>query len=613
MSGKEYLELLEAGMSAAKVGVIPPGTDYILIGDIERTRLEHIKVLFFLGVNDGVIPKGAQSGGILSEIERETLTGSDMELAPGMRERAFIQRFYLYMNLTKPMKRLYVTYGRMDMDGKAVRRSFLIPTLLRLFPRLTVTEYEESDLYAQPSQTLESMRTTLIDHTRQLAAARGDATKDYLKLLSLYREREDGFVQKVMQAAYYEYRKEVLSSEEALKLYGEVLANSVTRLEQYAQCAFAHFAAYGLKLTPRRIPSFEPVDMGSVLHLALERYSDLLRENGLTYLTVSEEQRQELIDEAIDYAVKRPGVEILFDNARNEYQIQRIRRIFERTVWAVTKQLEAGKFVPYATEVSFRIVKEPKSVEVHAAKHGKMILNGRIDRLDLVEKEDKVLVKIVDYKSSGRDFDWAQFYYGLSLQLPLYLEAACEKLKKDYPDKEIVPAGILYYGMNDPLISLDLDAQQQQIDEELLKQLKPKGLLNSEDEVLVLFDTPKEGSSLVAPIGYNKNGSLKKGSSVADSDAFQQILHHTDRSIRRIAGEMYEGNVSVEPYELSGKEACTYCDYKSVCGFDPMLKGCDWRILEPLGEEEVLMRMKKEAQEEAEDKETGKESMKEQE
>jgi ATP-dependent helicase/nuclease subunit B len=610
MSGKEYLELLEAGMSAAKVGVIPPGTDYILIGDIERTRLDHIKVLFFLGVNDGVIPKGAQSGGILSEIERETLTGSDMELAPGMRERAFIQRFYLYMNLTKPMKQLYVTYGRMDMDGKAVRRSFLIPTLLRLFPCLTVTEYEESDLYAQPSQTLESMRTMLIDCTRQIAATGKGVTEEYLKLLSFYQDKENEFVQKIMQAAYYEYRKEVLSDEVTLKLYGEEIKNSVTRLERYAQCAFAHFAAYGLRLTPRRVPSFEPVDMGSVLHLALERYSKLLRDNSLTYLTVSEEQRQAFMKEAMDSAVKSPGLEILFDNARNEYSIRQMQRIFERTVWAVTKQLEAGEFHPHATEMKFEITKEPERIQVRVKDRGKIVLEGRIDRLDLVEKEDKVLVKIVDYKSSSRDFDWAQFYYGLSLQLPLYLEAACTELKKGYPDKEIIPAGILYYGMDDPLISLKPDVNEAKVNEELLGKLKPKGLLNADNEVLVLFDakfkTENGGSSLVAPFGMNKkDGKISSKSSVVGQKAFEQMMHHTDRSIRRIAGEMYDGNVAVWPYELSDKKACTYCDYKSVCGFDRTVRGYDWRVLEPLDEKEVLLRMQEEekSEEKQEDKE----------
>ena len=94
---RDFTEVLEAGLSAADVAVIPPGYDSVTIGDIERTRLNHIRILFFIGVNDGIIPKAANAGGIISEYERELLA-EKVELAPGAREQAFIQRFYLYRN-----------------------------------------------------------------------------------------------------------------------------------------------------------------------------------------------------------------------------------------------------------------------------------------------------------------------------------------------------------------------------------------------------------------------------------------------------------------------------------------------------------------------------------
>ena len=94
---RDFTEVLEAGLSAADVAVIPPGYDSVTIGDIERTRLNHIRILFFIGVNDGIIPKAANAGGIISEYERELLAEKE-ELAPGAREQAFIQRFYLYRN-----------------------------------------------------------------------------------------------------------------------------------------------------------------------------------------------------------------------------------------------------------------------------------------------------------------------------------------------------------------------------------------------------------------------------------------------------------------------------------------------------------------------------------
>lgn len=67
MSIREYTDILDAGFSAAKVGMIPPGNDRVTVGDIERTRLNHIRILFFVGVNDGIVPKAGSTGSIISQ------------------------------------------------------------------------------------------------------------------------------------------------------------------------------------------------------------------------------------------------------------------------------------------------------------------------------------------------------------------------------------------------------------------------------------------------------------------------------------------------------------------------------------------------------------------
>ena len=155
---RDFTEVLEAGLSAADVAVIPPGYDSVTIGDIERTRLNHIRILFFIGVNDGIIPKAANAGGIISEYERELLS-EKVELAPGAREQAFIQRFYLYLNMTKPSRELYISYTRLDSEKKAAQPSYLIGILKGMFPELVVTETEDVEqlldisclLYTSPS------------------------------------------------------------------------------------------------------------------------------------------------------------------------------------------------------------------------------------------------------------------------------------------------------------------------------------------------------------------------------------------------------------------------------------------------------------------------------
>ena len=143
MDAEEFTQILDAGLDAADVAVIPPGYDTVTIGDIERTRLTNIKVMFFAGVNDGIVPKAAGRGGIISQYEREALKELDIELAPGAREQAFIQRFYLYLNMTKPSEQLYLSYAKVNSEGKGIRPSYLIDTVRKLFPAMSV-EYPQN-------------------------------------------------------------------------------------------------------------------------------------------------------------------------------------------------------------------------------------------------------------------------------------------------------------------------------------------------------------------------------------------------------------------------------------------------------------------------------------
>lgn len=273
----EYAEILDAGFEASKVGIIPPGFDRVLFGDIERTRLEHIKVLFFIGVNDGIIPKNEAGSGILSEFEREKLAGFDLTLAPTARERAFIQKFYLYLNLTKPSRRLYLTYSQSGQEGNTRRRSYLISTVLKMFPDLTVKTPKE-EVLATPKSSMQYFLSGLEKAKEQ------NASEEWKALYAWYLQHQPwaALVPQYLQAAFFVHRDSSLGRALAHQLYGFVLENSVTRLERFAGCAFAHFLQYGLQLARRQINEFEPVDFGSILHDALERFARQMQQAGMT-------------------------------------------------------------------------------------------------------------------------------------------------------------------------------------------------------------------------------------------------------------------------------------------------------------------------------------------
>ena len=253
MDISEYAKVLEAGFEAAKVGVIPGGYDCVMIGDIERTRLDDIKVLFIVGVNDGIVPKSDNRGGIISQLEREELAKNHMELAPTARERVFIQRFYLYLAVTKPSKKLYLTYARVGSDGSAKRPSYFIHMIEGLFPGLKA-ELITGEQVDETLVTPESSMAFLLEGLYQEDAGWNDEKEVLWQALLHWYEKEPAYreqVKAILDAAELKYHAEPISRAVAKALYGNELKNSVTRLEQYAACACAHFLTYGLRLQER--------------------------------------------------------------------------------------------------------------------------------------------------------------------------------------------------------------------------------------------------------------------------------------------------------------------------------------------------------------------------
>lgn len=429
---RDFIEVLEAGLSAADVAVIPPGYDSVTIGDIERTRLNHIRILFFIGVNDGIIPKAANAGGIISEYERELLA-EKVELAPGAREQAFIQRFYLYRNLTKPSEKLYVSYAKVDSEGKAIRPSYLTGVLRKLFPTLKLQEPEHMEAHTD-FYTKEAAEDYLVFGPHEeawYALARW-----FLQENDMQKQEK---IRKLLHAPYTRYEGEPISRAVALALYGRHPYGSITRLERFAACAYAHFLQYGLKLTERETSAFESVDMGNIYHTALERYSRKLEQSEYDWFVVPDAVRRQMAENAMQEAIAGyPGMAVC-DTAENAYQRKRMLAIFDQTVWALTRQVRAGQFVPEKFEVTFDELEGKESLEYRLSHDVTMRLEGRIDRLDTFEDENKISIKVIDYKSGNTKFDLIRVYRGLQLQLVVYMDAAMEMLRGQYPKKKSFP------------------------------------------------------------------------------------------------------------------------------------------------------------------------------
>lgn len=589
---REFSEILDAGLDAAKVAVIPPGYDSVTIGDIERTRLNHIKVLFFIGVNDGIIPKAAAKGGIISEYERQLLKEAEVELAPGPREQVFIQKYYLYLNMTKPSEQLYLSYAKTDHEGKAVRPSYLIGVVKRMFPDETVTEWDDmSHLFDA------STPRAAFDY---LIHGKHDETWYALAKWFLHagEEKDREWIWETLSASYFRYTDEPVSRAVARAVYGRTLEGSVTRLERFAACAYAHFLQYGLNLREREESGFGGMDIGNLYHDALQRYSIKLEQSRYDWFTVPEEEQQRLSKEALSEAVAEYPALSVYTTAEDRHQLVRMEHILAQTVWALTKQVRKGRFVPSEFELSFSQEESLDAVEFALGADERMKLTGRIDRLDLCDEADgRLLIKVIDYKSGSTGFDLVKIYQGLQLQLVIYMNAAMEIGKKEHPGRELVPGAVFYYHIDDPVIEADGALTEEEYRAALLKALRPDGLVNREEEVYRAMDDEFEEKSDVIPVQLTKKGAIhERNSRVATTEEFDLIERYVRAKIEQCGKEIFDGKISVDPYvAASGMEAsCNYCPYSAVCGIDPKIPGYRIRTLAPVAKEEVFDRMETE-------------------
>ena len=590
---REFADILEAGFGEIQVGTIPQNVDRVVVGDMERTRLKQVKVLFFLGVNDGNIPKNASKGGIISDMDREFLRQSKLELAPSPRQKMYIQRLYLYLNMTKPSRQLYPSWSKTGSGGKSLRPAYLVETVRKLFPGIQV-DFPEQRSALEGIVTRREGMGYLARELREYASGplEPERVKELYTIYSAYGESQlQGKRDFLTEAAFKRYKDGALSKAVARALYGKYLECSVTRLETYAACAYRHFLQYGLTLQERQDFSFETVDMGNVYHGVLEQFARKLEEEHYTWFDFPREFGERAVKEALESCAAAYGDTVLYSTARNEYAITRMGRILTRTVMTLQKQLRKGSFRPDAYELSFRFADDLKSIRVTLSDQEKMRLQGRIDRIDVTEDDTCVYVKVIDYKSGQKHFDLAAVYYGLQLQLVLYMNAALELEAGRHPGKEAVPAALLYYHVEDPSVETPVELTDEEIQEELSRQLRMQGVVNSDAGIVERLDGEMETRSDVIPVERKKDGTFSARSSVLTRQELQLVSDHVNRRIAGIGREILDGRISLDPYKKGSEEACTWCAFKRVCGFEPAMPGLSMRKLEELDQKEILERM----------------------
>ena len=595
ISSKEYGELLEAGFAEIRLGTLPQQADRVLVGDIERTRLSQCSILFFAGVNDGNIPRGTSRGGLLSDLDRDFLRHSGAELSPTPRQQMYLQKLYLYLNLTKPTDALFLSFARTAPDGGTLHPSYLIQMIGKLFPDTKIEHPQLAPACEQLTGEKDSV-VWLSGALRDYAQGKiPEGSKEDAELKTAYGylirkgERETAQALEMLKdAAFTMYSPVWISKETARALYGHSVMGGISRLETAAQCSLRQFLQYGLRLAERKEYMVGPVDTGTILHQSLERFSKKLIGNGLSWSDFTPEEGNRIAADSLRETAGAYKELVMYSTKRSEYQLAGLERILQRSVDTLRYQLSRGQFVPEGYEFSFGPEGDADMITAPLSGGRSLKLVGRIDRIDLCREEDGIFVKILDYKSGSLDLDEELIRRGIQLQLILYMNAVLDQISKKNPGKPVVPSAMLYYRITDPVIDSGepaSDAENDPSDPEkaaakIRAALRPTGMVNADPVSFSHLHTgigPREKSDVI-PLSLSADGSPGRGSHVYTAEQFDRLTNDVREIVCKLAEEILDGKAAAEPAVWgSSRSACDYCPYKSVCGFDPSIDGFRYR------------------------------------
>ncbi len=585
VSLSEFRQLLETGLRSYELAIIPPTVDQVLVGSVARSKSQKLKVLFVVGANEGVLPAYANPSSLLNNEERSQLSLQGLELGWNASSRISEENFLIYHALSQPRDRLLVSWPVADIEGRALRPSLLIRQMQRLFPQLVVisdlTEEEEStlDLTSTPGGTFKYLIKALRDNSVIPGA--------WQAVYQWYKAHPDwtAKLEMVNSGLCYQTQDQALPSEVAGQLLPSPLYASVSRLERFVLCPFSHFLNYGLQARERKLYSIEAPDLGDFYHRLLYEFSLCLNKYGLSWQDLSPDITRQLVDEVWQEIVPEFGDGILESSFRNHYLAQRLGRVGLRTIQTLSSELSRSNFQPGSYEIRFGRGGSLPPLKISLDDGESMYIEGRIDRVDLFENDQESFIRIIDYKSGRRDLNLSDVYYGLNLQLLVYLKALLDGGGLN-TRKPVQPAGVLYVPIDDPL--LKADDRQAELEELRAREMRFRGMVLEDVDIIRNMDRELESGPGYLPVSLNKDASVSRLSSTLDRGSFNGLFNYLDRLLQNIGQGLKNGIIDIAPVKNGSRTACQICKYQSICQFDRRLPGNRYKMLTPMSREAAL-------------------------
>lgn len=597
---EDFLGLIRAGLSASDISIIPSGLDRVAVSGIERSRQHQAKVMYIMGAVSGAIPKETMSGGLLGDRERELLNSELQDegfgIAPESRVGNEVDRFNFYDTIFGVGDKIFISYPSEDSEGNVLRPSTILGEFYKVFPNM---KEDDNIINTKEEEFLYSPRSAYQYMLWQ--KGRAGLSKD---IYDWFLKNEPQKLKVLENADNYKKVEAKITGENAERLYDKT-DYTITKLGEFGRCPFGYFVKYGLKAREREIWQLRKFDLGSVMHLAVEKYCQRV-DNGAedfeslrnNWLKLTDEESSDLVAQVMGEIGDKIVEGMNRDQNKIRYVIMRMTKIVARTVGLIKKSLTAGEYVAVAYEKRFRVEVKWQGKSTH--------LRGTIDRVDMAEVKDKKIaeLRVIDYKTGKKRFSVVDICNKQDIQLVMYAIAAIEMYKSgeiphQNPEYEPKMRAICYNNMRDDLVKCSGD--EEEIERARAEATVPDGLvlldlLDDENYDLSAAermdaDILKNKTSHVMKLGITSKGEIsKRESKVMSTDGFSMLMDYVKKSVIEIDEEIFDGVIRICPKNGS-QDPCQWCEFGEVCLYNERFDKKDEGVTD---EDEAWEKIKKE-------------------
>ena len=584
-----YMQILKTGLGESKLGTIPMAQDEVTVGDVDRSRSHKIKIVFIIGLNDGMFPGTTKAEGFLNDADRQKILEKGIELAKGTVDRIYEDNFNIYKAFTTAEERMYLSYSSSDMEGKSLRQSILVSRIKKIFTKLQ----EESDIIQRKSEICTKQNTfeELLINLRDFRDGK-EIDPIWFKIYNIFDNDTEWKpkLESAIKALSYTNVPEKITKENVEKMYGDVLKTSVSRLEQYSSCPFSYYLKYGLKLNEKETFNLEAVDTGTFMHDVIDSFFARLDEQEINIKQITDEEIEEIVTDIIQDKLNLNKNYIYTVSAKYKILAGRLKKVVITSMKYIVQSIKQSEFEVFGHEIEFGGKGQYKPITVKTDDGKRVEIIGKIDRVDILKNPDGTYVRIIDYKSSIKNIDLNQVVSGLQLQLLTYLNETCKV-------EDFLPAGVLYFNLSNPSISSEKNMTDEEIENKIKQEFKMKGLILADVNIIRKMDTKidETGTSTIIPAGIKKDGEINNlKTSAISKEQFNYLQKYMNKLIKQISESILAGNIEVKPYYNTKLKTtpCTYCKYRSICRFDENSATNKYNYISNLNKDAILEMLK---------------------